>query len=406
MIAFSPNSTIGKLLLLRTLAIVAQLIALLVSVFWLKAEISLLPALVVIAIASVFQLASVYAYRNHTEANPPGMWMQLAADVVFLTLLLAYTGGATNAFVSLLLLPIVIAAITLSFKSACLIALSAMASYSWLLWKMPAQGHQHDMTTHFQAMWINFVFSAIVIVWVVSSMADKIKEKERRLAQSREQQLYQEQLVALGASAAQVAHQLASPVANLHLLHEELTEEHPDDLVLKEMEKPLEQCRQLLNDFRTQSQYLQKHDKATPIHTHQLVRQLKELLQLEYPSVQIEHTDDGMPTEVLNDPMLLPALQNIANNAARASTLNHIDRITLCSLRQEQHWHLSIADFGRGFKPEQLSQIGLKPQTSAEGFGVGLLLTQITVNRLGGQFLAENYEHGAKVTVTLPVRHI
>ncbi|QTH73043.1 ATP-binding protein [Pseudoalteromonas xiamenensis] len=406
MIAFSPNSTIGKLLLLRTLAIVAQLIALLVSVFWLKAEISLLPALVVIAIASLFQLASVYAYRNHTEANPPGMWMQLAADVVFLTLLLAFTGGATNAFVSLLLLPIVIAAITLNFKSACLIALSAMASYSWLLWKMPAQGHHHDMTTHFQAMWINFVFSAIVIVWVVSSMADKIKEKERRLAQSREQQLYQEQLVALGASAAQVAHQLASPVANLHLLHEELMEDYPDDVVLKEMEKPLEQCRQLLNDFRTQSQYLQKHDKATPIYTHQLVQQLKELLQLEYPSVQIEHKDDGVLTEVLNDPMLLPALQNIVNNAARASTLNHIDKITLCSSRDEQHWHLSIADFGIGFKPEQLSQIGLKPQTSEEGFGVGLLLTQITVNRLGGQFLADNYEHGAKVTVTLPVRHV
>lgn len=403
MIAFSPNSTIGKLLLLRSFAIVAQLAAVMISYFWLDAMIMILPALFVIAMSSFFQLASVYAYRNHTEANPPGMLMQLAADVLFLTLLLAFTGGATNAFVSLLLLPIVISAITLNLRAAVLIGVAAVLSYTWLLWKMPSQTHQHhNMTTHFQAMWLNFVFSAVVIVWVVSSLADKIRSNERRMAALREQQIYQEQLVALGASAAQVAHQLASPLANLQLLHEELVDEYPSDCAISDMRLPLSQCKALLEEFRKQSQFMQSAEKHDQIDVSQLISQLKELLLLEYPLMTIELSNTCHDVTVVADPMLVRALQNIVNNAARASIGNGHQHVFFNSYLSGDDWVFEVKDYGKGFDERLLESLGTKPIQSESGFGVGLFLSQSTLKRLGGAFTAENNTDGATVKVRVP----
>ena len=81
------------------------------------------------------------------------MLMQLTADVLFLTVLLSLSGGATNAFVSLLLLPIMIAAVTLREKGLAYIALLAIAAYSFLLINMPdsqyaSNEHERSLCWH------------------------------------------------------------------------------------------------------------------------------------------------------------------------------------------------------------------------------------------------------------------
>ena len=116
LLLMQTDPTISRLLMLRSGAIAVQLIAVLSVYFLLEHQIALLPLLIVIAIEAVFQLISLFAYRNVSQAKPLGMLMQLTADVLFLTVLLSLSGGATNAFVSLLLLPIMIAAVTLQRK--------------------------------------------------------------------------------------------------------------------------------------------------------------------------------------------------------------------------------------------------------------------------------------------------
>ena len=105
------DPSISRLLMLRSGAIAVQLIAVLSVYFLLEHQIALLPLLTVVALEAVFHLISLFAYRNVSQVKPFGMLMQLTADVLFLTVLLSLSGGATNAFVSLLLLPIMIAAL-------------------------------------------------------------------------------------------------------------------------------------------------------------------------------------------------------------------------------------------------------------------------------------------------------
>jgi two-component system sensor histidine kinase RegB len=62
----------------------------------------------------LFTLASYLYYRSGNEADKFALLEQVCADILFLALILYYSGGATNAFISLLLISIAIAAVTLS----------------------------------------------------------------------------------------------------------------------------------------------------------------------------------------------------------------------------------------------------------------------------------------------------
>ena len=394
------DPAISRLLMLRSGAIAVQLIAVLIVYFLLDHQIALMPLLLVIALEAGFQLMSVLAYRNVSQAKPLGMLMQLTADVLFLTILLSLSGGATNAFVSLLLLPIMIAAVTLSGKGLAYIAVLAIAAYSVLLIKMPEHNmHQMNMSGHFISMWINFVLSASVIALVIGAMNRALKERERTIAQVREQQLRSEQLVTLDGAAAQITHQLATPIANLQLLFEELLEDHPNNLVVQQMQTPLQQCATQLDSFRKLSAALRLNNTQQHITTAQLQQQITDTLLLQYPDQQIkwiiENQTGGINTAILNsDAMLLPAILNLLQNAATANQQQDQNVLELTWLQEEhcgEYVYLLIRDFGNGFSATQLNDLVGQLMPSDHGMGLAVLLSNVTFERLNGSLTLYNH---------------
>ncbi|MCF6434279.1 sensor histidine kinase [Pseudoalteromonas sp. MMG022] len=405
MIAFSPNSAIGRLLLLRTIAIVVQLLMVLLGTFFYSKNIDILPALSVIALESLFQLASVYAYRKTHEAAHLGMLLQLLADIVFLTMLLSLSGGASNAFVSLLLLPIMIAAVILPRYYVLITAFSAIVSYCYLFFTLPDQHLNHmDMHQHFLGMLVNFVFSVFAVVLVVMVLAKQLQIREKKLAQVRETQLKNEQMMALGAAAAQATHQLATPIATLHLLFEEVQESNPDLLVWDDIALALEQCKAQLNSFRTQADYLKSTKVENVIPIEDILQELNTLIVLQYPEQQLVINNNHHDAVVLFDPMLIPALLNIIANAARANDQAGDDKITIHSSVKSQKWYLNIIDNGAGIEPQQLLKLGHEMVQSDHGLGMALLLSNATLERLHGHMTIENNQHrGTTTRVVLPL---
>jgi two-component system, sensor histidine kinase RegB len=395
------DPTISRLLMLRSGAIAVQLIAVLSVYFLLEHQIALLPLLVVIAIEAIFQLVSVFAYRNVSQARPIGMLMQLTADVLFLTILLSLSGGATNAFVSLLLLPIMIAAVTLREKGLAYIAVLAIAAYSFLLIRMPDHSmHQMNMSGHFIGMWVNFVLSASVIALVIGAMSRALKERERTIAKAREQQLRNEQLVTLDGAAAQITHQLASPIANLQLLFEELLEEQPNNPVVVQMQTPLKQCARQLNDFRKLSAQLRNKNTTEHITVNQLQKQITDTLLLQYPDQHINWLSEPIAATLKSDAMLLPAILNLLQNACIANQKNNKTQLELSWQQDNQHSecaYLLIRDFGSGFSQSQLAELGGQLMPSSQGMGLAVLLSNVTFERLNGSLTLYNHAGGGAV---------
>jgi two-component system sensor histidine kinase RegB len=393
------DPTISRLLMLRSGAIAVQLIAVLSVYFLLDYQLALLPLLGVIALEVAFQLVSLFAYRHVSHAKPSVMLMQLTADVLFLTVLLSLSGGATNAFVSLLLLPIMIAAVTLREKGLAYIALLAIAAYSFLLINMPDHSmHQMNMSGHFVGMWVNFVLSTSVIALVIGAMSRALKDRERVIAKAREKQLRNEQLVTLD-GAAQITHQLATPIANLQLLFEELLEEQPNNIIVKQMQTPLEQCREQLNSFRALSEQIRVNNAKDQITITQLQTAINDTFLLQYPGQQIKWSTPSINAILLSDAMLLPAILNLLQNAAIANQKQGKTELELSWEldQQDQCIDLLIRDFGDGFTPSQLAELGGQVMPSEQGMGLAVLLSNVTFERLNGSLTLFNHKEGGAV---------
>jgi two-component system sensor histidine kinase RegB len=126
--------------------------------------------------------------------------------------------------------------------------------------------------------------------------------------------------------------------------------------------------------------------------------------QLLRPSVQCDYhvTSAQSAPQIKIDPSLRAALLNLLNNAADASPE---------AIKIEAHWDadnltLKIHDHGKGLTPEDASRAGSAFFTTKEdGRGLGLLLANATIERLGGTVHLFNREAGGATTeVILPLR--
>ena len=401
-------TVIQRLFMLRSLAIIIQYATVLIVYFVMSLQISLLPLLAVITIEAAFHLLSIYIFKKRNAGNI-AIVFQLIADIIFLSVLLSLSGGATNAFVSLLLLPIIIAAVSLPYRYLSIISLSAISAYSLLLMNMPMHSmHQMEMNNHFIGMWANFLLSVVVVTIVVGTMARIIANREQSIAEQREAQFRSEQLLALGMSSAQVTHQLATPLANIQLLFDELLEDHPESEAVKAMQHPLEQCRDQLNSFRHLASSIRTQEKE-PLKAMLLLNQLKENIQLNFPQQQVEYQLENINSvHILSDAMLIPAMLNLIQNAIKANKEANENRLILKAYTNGKYLHLSVRDFGIGIQStlneNQKSMLGERLVESSDGLGMALLLSNTTFNRLKGSLKIENHvEQGSVAHVKLPI---
>ena len=181
-------------------------------------------------------------------------------DILLLTCLLALSGGVSNGLVAMLLLPVAVAAVMLPGRSCYVIALLAILGYSLLLQvgdlhipdldtlltqteqQATHAGHamhaQHSsesgFSQHMQQMWWAFTISALLISWFISAQATLSRVKSKKISELQQQQVRNEQMLALATFAANAAHDLASPIQTMQLLADELTTDQPSVQELKQ----------------------------------------------------------------------------------------------------------------------------------------------------------------------------
>jgi two-component system sensor histidine kinase RegB len=398
------SNQIQMVLTLRAAAIFIQLLLILFVNLGLAYQLPWTPLFSVIVLELIFTFASFAFYRNKQQISQSALLIQICADILFLSLLLFFSGGATNAFVSLLLIPIAIAAVTLTPILLGLVALLAIASYSILLWFLPMSVMHGNMQGHFIGMGINFLFSALVVAIVVGKMARSINQRELAIAAYRENLLKQEQVTSLGVASAQVTHQLATPIATVQLLADELNEDFPNNSVIEDMQSQLARCSESLNAFRAMVFDI-KEQTITAIAISDLLAQVVENLRVNHPEITVELTEQqAKGAAVMADAALLPAIINLINNAVRATKANNSNKITLISCVSDANWQFIIRDYGLGFTLEKLKQLGIKPVSSEQGLGMAVFLSHASLERLGGKLVLTNHhDGGALVTLSLPI---
>lgn len=400
----NSSNPIHIVLFLRSAAIVIQLLLILFVNIILNYQLPWAPLFGVITLELLYTFASFVFYKKRPQVSQLALLIQICSDILFMSLLLFFSGGATNAFVSLLLIPIAIAAVTLPPILLALVAGLAISSYSILLWFLPMSVMHGNMEGHFIGMGINFLFSALVVALVVGKMARSINQRELAIAAYRENLLKQDQVTSIGIASAQVTHQLATPMATMQLLVDELQEDFPNNNIVADMQSQLTRCSDSLSAFRAMV-FMLKEQKSMVSKVDDLLNDIVENLHVNYPEIDAElinsHEKDVM---IMADAALLPAILNLINNAIRATKINGSHEITLTSQVSHGDWQFIIRDYGTGFTLEKLQQLGIKPVSSEQGLGVAVFLSHASLERLGGKLVLTNHHQGgALVTLTLPI---
>jgi two-component system sensor histidine kinase RegB len=340
-----------------------------------------------------------------------------------LTLVLYLQGGATNPFVSLYLVPIAISAATLSTRFTVSLALFCLLAYSFLMfyyepmqWLSPTHemtfnsddhsmhiGSNQQVNWHVAGMWLNFVISALLITWFGLRMASALRHRDAELAAVREQQLRDEQLLGIATLAAGTLHELGTPLATMTLLTEDLensTGEYPgiaDDIRL--LAQQLARCKLSLHNLARAAE--QPSDQVRLEAFTDYFNKVLTHWHLLQPGVALTNQVMPLPVSVRVDSTCEQAIINLLNNAAEASPAGI--EVSAATDATAAWITISIRDHGPGIALDA-STIG-KPfvSTRGQGRGLGLFLSNATIERLGGRVGVQAHPTGGTLTtITLP----
>lgn len=181
------HSTLRRLFLLRSLAIAGQLLAIAIAMLIFDMPLPLPALAAVVALQSAVHARTWLRLRKPAPVSDADLFIELLADVAVLTGLLYLSGGSSNPFVSLYLLPLTITATALGARYAWGMAALTIACYSALMFYFVPLDQEHAMHSsafnlHLMGMWANFLVSALLIAGFVATMSASIRGRDRARA--------------------------------------------------------------------------------------------------------------------------------------------------------------------------------------------------------------------------------
>lgn len=402
---------IDTLILIRWMAVAGQALTLLIVAFGLGFPFSYAGAGVTVAASALLNVALSFLYPRTARLVGAEALLHLGFDLVQLGVLLYLTGGLSNPFAVLLLVPVTVAATTLSLRATSVMAALALAIlaalWAWsrpLPWAgpPPAMPPVYQLAT-FAAIGFTALFLAIYVLRV-SLDARRWREAliTTQAALEREAKMSE-----LGALAAAAAHELGGPLGTIKLISKDLSAElsgDPDfgeDVAL--LGREAERCRQILKEL---GQRAEAEEAFPALALDALLLEIADLFADARVPVQISAKDQSgaarMPL-VVRSAELRHGLLNLVDNAVRYART----AVTLGGGVDELGIFISVSDDGPGFPSELLRHLGgpfLGPSRSPRGgTGLGVFIATTLLERTGARLTFTNSDRGgAEVHISWP----
>lgn len=424
------------LFVLRNLIICVEALTVLISVYGLDIPLHQAALTGVICFQALLNWYTWVRLSIEQPVTDNELAIQLCFDLIGITCILYFTGGATNPLTWVYLLPLIIAATVLPQTITWYLVIFASSSYTVLMRyyeplprimpmtlgdfptaiaELPSNHKLHlmmdhsDIQLHVFGMWFGFVFSAVLVAYFVVGIADSVRKLDRKLAKAREQTLRNERVVALGTLAAGAAHEMGTPLGTMAILIHDMEKEFSHSrsqelsMKMKILREQVDRCKSALSVMSASAGELRAESgRIMPISRYldDVVADWREqelATQLDYRKTGYEPSPD-----ILAERTLTHALVNILNNAADVSP----HRIEFRARWTPDHAVLEIFDEGPGIPPAVYANLGKNPVSSKEhGLGVGLFLAFSAIERLGGKIDMQPRQNnrGTRTLITLPV---
>ncbi|MCB2010344.1 MAG: ActS/PrrB/RegB family redox-sensitive histidine kinase [Geminicoccaceae bacterium] len=404
------NISIVTLTVVRWVAIVGQLFTILFVHFSLGIPLEIEWMLPIVGASAIVNIV-LWRNRQHgPRLSQRRALLVFAFDIVLLATLVGLSGGLSNPFALLLLLPVTQASATLNKASAYALAfltalcIAALASLpSGLPW---IDGPLDLPRLYLLASWLALSLAVALFVWHMTEITDDARRQESAFSAVQAALAREQQLSALGGQAAAVAHALGTPLATINVIAKELVRELPEDDPLapdaSELLAQARRCREVLSTLgRPDADHGYRKITASP-----LGEQLRSLVdECDRPPVTtnvVVEVENGVDEPV---PSLAPEIRHALTNLIE-NAISFAENSVVLTLRMGNTGSsLTIDDDGPGFAPEILDWLG-EPYNSSRrrsgGLGLGVFIAKSLLARTGARLHFTNNDKGARVMIHWP----
>ena len=399
---------------LRWIAFIGQIFAIFVVEFILEFKFNYIPCLIIIFLGVITNLFLQFKIKENQLNNLLSL-TYLIYDILQLTFLFFLTGGITNPFIFLLIIPAVFSSQYLSIKSSVvLVILTIMVLFllTFFYFELPHPSalHFHVPDYYLYAIPISIIIGLIFLVYFAVQFGEQNRKRKKAFDKIQEIMAKENELLSLGGQAAAAAHSLGTPLSTILLTVKELQKDFKDNKKLnKELELLVSQsqrCKEILKKLslnpKIDDQFLNTNLYLSD-YLNEIIRSFEEISEKKF-NINLDKFSEkitiGKSTEIIY------GLRNFIGNANKFSK-KKVD-IFISTIKNKTL--IKIIDDGDGFpkdliNKEKIGQPYIRTientDVSKQGLGLGTFIgkTLLEKNFATVTFKNSDILKGAEVNI-------
>jgi len=401
------NIKLETLTNIRWIAITGQLFTVCLVYFYYKFEFSFYWSVGAIFLSILLNIILEF-YKFYIQ-RLNNFWASLSIlyDLIQLSFLLYLTGGLTNPFSILILVPTTIVVTFLSKRSSVVIASVSIFMLSILAIKhYPLPGPAIVLPKHYLlGLWASLTIGIIFLGNYAYSITIEDRKRSKAFDNLEKALSRERELKSLGGLAAAAAHELATPLGTITLVIEDLKKQLGKNPKFKNdvelLNSQIKRCKVILKDLSTDPN---KQDSFIENVTFKnLIQEI--IFSFEIPKnknikiIDRELENNFMVTRKIE---LIYAMRNIIDNAIKFAE----KKIEIEVLNKDKKIELNVSDDGIGFSQDIVQKLGepyVKSSLVAKnkrGLGLGIFISKTLLERTGAKvFFKKSNLGGALVNI-------
>ena len=368
---------------LRWIAYLGQLSAILIVQFVLKFEFNYFYCISILFLSVLTNLYLQFKISLN-QLNNSFSTIFLAYDILQLGFLLYLTGGITNPFVFLLIIPAVFSSQYLKVQSSIILVLLTVLiliilSFFYLELPQPNDSHFHAPEYYLYSIPLSVFIGIIFLVYFGVKFGNENRIRKQAYDQIQEIMAKENELLSLGGQAAAAAHSLGTPLSTILLTVKELQKElKGNERIKKDLDLLVSQsnrCGEILKKLTLnpiiEDEFIDSN-LSLKDYIYEIVRSFEEISDKEF-IINTDEFDNLIKT--YKSPEIIYGLRNFIGNANKFSN----KKIEIILKSNKKDTEIIIRDDGPGFPKDLIDKhrlgepyIRTKDSTHTSKYGLGL----------------------------------
>ena len=381
---------------LRWIAFIGQILSIFFVEFVLEFKFNYLPCLGIIAFGVITNIYLQFKIKENLISNSLSL-IYLAYDIIQLGALFFFTGGITNPFIFLLIIPAVFSSQYLSIKSSIILVcftvlILTILTFFYNKLPHPAELHFHVPDYYLYAIPVSILIGLLFLVYFAVQFGEQNRKRKKAFDKIQEIMAKENELLSLGGQAAAAAHSLGTPLSTILLTVKELQKDFKDNKKLKkELDLLVSQsnrCSDILKKLslnpKIEDEFLNTNINLSD-YLNEIVRSFQEISTKKF----YVNTDNFTnKINISKSSEIIYGLRNFVGNANKFSK----KKIDILIETEKNNTIVKIIDDGNGFpknllKSEKLGEPYIRTfdsvNNSKQGLGLGTFI--------GKTLLEKNY---------------